>query len=253
MAEFSKEAGRRLAEIIRIPNLDLGKASDIAQAVIDRPTKIGDALYREAFLEIINFETLKSLRIATSTNQLIEIARQIESRFFSSYSSGMRKTLRETLRSLISSSREPGYFCAIDLSSEGARTSNILKETRSQSVSKPELVPSATPASKPTSIIKPQAEQNNLQPQKASKRFALFVPTLACLAIGFIVGLINNDALTALTFLLLFVGVPVFIFKYLKATESRGVRIVFSVLGIFLGNAAFLLGGGIGVVASGAS
>jgi hypothetical protein len=253
MTDYSKEAGRRLAEIARIPNLDLGKASDIAQAVIDRPTKIGDALFREAFLEIINFETLKSLRNATSTNQLIEIARQIESRFFSGYSSGLQKSLREALRSLISSSQEPGYFCATDLSSEGAHPSNILKDTRSQSVSKPELVPSATPASKPMSTIKPQADQNNLQSPKASKRFSLIVPSLACLTIGFIVGLINNATLTGLAFLLVIVGVPVFIFKYLKATESRGVRIAFSVLGIILGNAAFAIGGGIGMAASGAS
>jgi|688.fasta_scaffold177014_2 hypothetical protein len=253
MTEYSKEAGRRLAEIVRMPKLDLGKASDIAQAVIDRPTKIGDELFREAFLEIFGFDTLKSLRYATGTNQLIEIARQIESRFFPSYSSSLQKSLRETLRSLISSSQQPGYFSATDLPSQEARASNIQKEARSQSVSKPELVLSATPASKPMSTINLKADQYNHQVQKPSKRFALIVSSLACLAIGFIVGLINIPTLIGLAFLLVIVGVPVFIFKYLKAKESRGVRIAFSVLGIFLGNAAFVIGGAIGSAASGAS
>lgn len=253
MTEFTQEAGERLAKIIRLPHLDTRRASDVAHAILDRPTKIGDTSFRDAFIEVINFNTLESLRSASNTNQLIEIARQIESQFFVNYSVDLQKSLRETLRILIVSSRKPEYFSTPGSPSKGASPSKFENQVRNESESK-RLVSSSTDYSKPASSTSTKVEQVNVQPTKAqSKRFALAVTALACFVVGFCTGLIKNNSAIGLAAIFIIAGSPIFVFNYLKSMDSRVARIAFSLLGTVLGFTVFIVGGGIGTAVSGAS
>jgi lipopolysaccharide export LptBFGC system permease protein LptF len=213
---FSQELGSRIAEIIKIPNLNIFNAGLVARAALDRPTKLGNDDFRSAFLQIMNTKFLEELKEAKSTNHLIEVIQRTDAERFNQFDEATRLSLRNTFRSLIVATRatrspdqskveqptslpmktETPYFSAGQVSND--ITGNAIISDNSHQ-----------------SLGKAANRFNKQQPRRASS--ALKNIALATLIIGFIYGLSNSSSLVPML-LAAWIGGPIYIYRKLRST-----------------------------------
>jgi hypothetical protein len=220
----SSELASRLADLIKIQNLDTDRAGDIAQAALDRPNKLGDEAFRSAFLDLVTVDVLRKLRSANSTNNLIEIIQSIDRDFFAKYTKDAQKSLRDTFRHLIIASKVQGFF-------EGSpKTATSIQFQKSNSI---ESSHNKAEANIPGFAIAESTAGQHKQTSVSGEpgiRHVFLVCSIMAFVGGLIIGLFNDENVLGFGGLVLLIGVPIYVIRRLKKVSNVILRVLLAVV-----------------------
>jgi hypothetical protein len=248
---FSQELGARIAEIIKIPDLNVSNADLVARAALDRPTKLGDDNFRSAFLKILNTSFLEELKEAKNINQLVITIQKIDAEMFSQFDEATRLGLRNTFRSVITATKTMDFADQRKVEdSFGKPRKAEISYSGSRQPSNKILGDAINPANSGHSLGKPDKILAKQRPRGAGP--VMGIVAIATLIIGFIGGLANSNYL-AFMLIAAWIGGPVYVYRQLKSTKGGIAIFGLTALAALVALICTVLGGGIAYAVSGKS